>query len=287
MRFSNVLCTKQVATNGRDGGGISDSFFSDWKIRPALIAARDLIPDNLSALIENCGLVIVRGVDEPVVDGIVALAGLRSMMQYELVQSNQTDPFVLRTVAKSGDSGITPASKPKSTLVHQDGYQFPARYCGFVIAGNLHMPDVEILHYPVVREKRLIFVHGVPAAVKATARIGADLIGALKQPLFSVDIDEYKRLDPLLNEPEPFPVIYADELGWRCQIGGRVYSNNADAQFAIDVFRRYLESEDVYSFQVEPGDLAFFNQRLVAHAGLRPTRDGETVLVRRLMRWQR
>lgn len=53
------------------------------------------------------------------------------------------------------------------------------------------------------------------------------------------------------------------------------------------MFAKYLESEDVFSFEVEPRDGVFLNQRLVAHAGIRPPADGETLLVRRLLRWNR
>jgi len=256
-----------------------------WRVRPLILNPHELDPLHLRTLLAQRGVVIIRNAEQ--ITELVARAGLVPMPQYELVQADDPGKFQLITVPKHAGPGITQVAKPGPTLIHQDGYQFPHKYRGMLIAGNLHMPEVELLHYPKVRELRLIFVYGVSAALQKTGEAGKDLLKALSRPKFRVDIQAYQKLDPFLTEPDPFPVLYKEEFGRRVQIGGRVYGETTASEFALDVFRAYLESTDVHDLRVQSGDAVFTNQYLVAHRGIRPPVDGETVLARWLLRWKR
>jgi len=260
---------------------------SQWRIHPLIVLAGDLDPGLLRVLLDSNGLVIAKEATEEWVAETVGVAGLVATRQYELVQMGIPDISALTTVPRADGVGVTQVSKPGSTKLHMDGYQFPMIYQGRVIAGVGNMPDVESLFYPRVWERRLIFVFGGPAAFRKTAELGEELFAALALPQFKVEINEYKRKDPFLSEPDPFPIVYCDEIDWRFSIGGRTYTENADGHFALEILRQNLESQDAYSFEVESGDAAFFNQRLVAHLGIRPHVEGGTTLVRRLLRWQR
>jgi hypothetical protein len=271
--------------------GLNSLLLPGGTISPLVVPAERLNPKDFRRLLNEFAVLIVKNACDAGVLRIIENSGLILMRQYETVQQGYPDRFELTTIAKNDGPGITRVSKPGSTKIHQDGYQFDRWYRGVEIAGTGNMPDVEILYYPVVREPRVIFAYGVRAAAHATAEVGVDLgvdlIEALKKPQYRVDVEQYQILDPQLGEPPLFPVIYEDELGSRVQIGGRVSGDAPRGQFALEVFRRYLESKDPHSFKVEAGTAVFFNQRLVAHAGVRPSEDGETVLVRRLARWPR
>lgn len=257
------------------------------RVRPLARPCSAVNPPDLRVLLSEHGVLRIHGIfDERLLKTMVTVAGLFPQPQYETVYAGAADPYVLRGLAESG-RGPTPATEPKPTEPHIDAYQFDAQYRGQVIAGIGHMPDVDLLFYPRVEEERCLVTYGLPAALSAVEAASPNFLAALMSRKFRVNIENYREADPDLSDPPEFAVFYPDELGWRFQIGGRVYSEMASAQFALDLFRTHLRSVDVHVFNVSAGDAFLMNQRVVAHSGIRRRTNGQTVLVRRLLRWER
>ena len=242
--------------------------------------------ENLVDHVHDAGIVKVPAEDETECIERLLHAGAVMLPQYESVRSGAIDDTVLETVASArAAQGATSASKSKDTEYHHDGYQFQSPYRARPIAGISNLPDVELLAFPKVVERRYLCFADLARASRALLRDHEGRVFEhLTRPTFSVD-SRYRDFDPELRLPAPFSVAFSDELGCRFHIGGSVESSDPEASFALSLFRTYLSSA-VTTERLESGVLYVVNQRLVAHKGIRiPSIEGKTLLRRRLLKF--
>jgi hypothetical protein len=243
--------------------------------------------EQLPAHLARYGIVKISADDTRSVIEVLGAAGALPTPQYEAVAANLPDLTELVTVARVTPTGTTSAFKAADTLLHQDGYQFPSPYLGAGIAGGGFMPDVEVLAFPKVVERRALVFADLPAACRAMVRShGSGLLELLGQPIFGID-PKYRHEDPRLAEEAPFSVIYRDELGFRFRLGGSVQTTDPQAAFALSLFRMFAQSTVLVEL-LESGTAFVINQRIIAHSGIRiPGVDGLTELRRTLLRFDR
>lgn len=243
--------------------------------------------DELNFHLAEHGIVKVSADDVPMALSYLAAAGAKPVPQYETVAADLPNVFELVTVARVVPDGTTSAFKAADTALHQDGYQFASPYLGIDVAGGISMPDIEILSYLKVIERRALVFADLPAACRAMVRShGSSFLDQLARPVFEID-PKYRDTDSRLSEEEPFPVIYQDELGFRFRVGGSVQTSDPNAAFALSLFRTFAQA--TVSVELLGADTAYIvNQRIVAHSGIRiPGVDGLTELRRTLLRFLR
>jgi hypothetical protein len=243
--------------------------------------------DQLTDRLGSYGIVKLPAGDVGGAIGLLRSAGAVAVPQYEAAASGMPDVTQLVTVARVIPDGTTSAFKAADTPIHQDGYQFPSPYTGIDIAGGGNMPDLEVLSYPTVIERRALVFVDLFAACRAMIRDhGVGLLELLALPIFSVD-PKYRQEDPRLDEEPNFSVVYRDEFGFRFRVGGSVQTADPQAAFALSLFRTFAQSTVLVEL-LESGTAFIIDQRRIAHSGLRiPGVDGLTELHRTLLRYDR